>query len=267
MRNAFMIIAALVLLNSTTPADILIEMDTPLGPILIRLFNEDKPVTVSNFLNYVESGRYQDMFFHRAVSNFVVQGGGFYIEGNSPIPVTTDPPITNEYNVGRQISNTYGTMAMARVGGQTNSATSQFFFNLKDNSFLDSVDGGFTVFGEVVEGTNVLEFFKHIPPTNTVNLGGAFTDLPVQHYNLPPLINDLYFVDVHYPATSITRGTNTLPSIRIPAASGMTTVVQQAETPAGPWTIARRITNSNGYITLPITNEAATSCFRFYQVR
>lgn len=253
-----------VVLACSVSADMLVEMDTPLGSMIVRLFNRDKPVTVSNFLNYVESGRYQNMFFHRAVSNFVVQGGGYVIYGDQIYNVSTDAPIINEYHVGRQFSNTYGTMAMARVGGQTNSATSQFFFNLNDNSFLDGVDGGFTVFGEVVEGTNVLEFFKHISPDHIYpDLGGVFISLPVQHK--PPSGRDLYLPDVGLAGVSISLGSNQLPSLRMPSASGMTSCVQRADTPGGPWTTVGYVTNRDGYIHLPVTNIADSACFRFWQ--
>jgi cyclophilin family peptidyl-prolyl cis-trans isomerase len=113
---------------------------------------------------------------HRWVENFVIQGGSAKIPfspTNSPLDVAwqavpTFPAITNEFSVGRRFSNTYGTIAMARVGGQTNSATSSWFFNVRDNVDLDDVDGGFTVFGRTIRGTNILNRFTR--PSGTTNI-------------------------------------------------------------------------------------------------
>src|SRR5688572_5645985 len=105
--------------------------------------------------------------------------------------------ITNEYSVGRTFSNTYGTIAMARQPTRTNSASSQWFLNLKNNSFLDSVDGGFTVFGRVIAGTNVLNLFIPPPPVHgifRVNAGGGLSTLPTLSTN--PSFGDLIYVKV-----------------------------------------------------------------------
>ena len=176
---------------------------TPLGDIEVELYDASKPATVANFIKYVESGAYTtNMFIHRWEPNFVIQGGGFYTAdrhttnaGIAAIP--TFPPVTNEYSVGRIFSNTYGTIAMARASGQTNSATSQWFFNLKDNSGLDKVDGGFTVFGRVLRGTNVLNRFLGGEASKgiyTVDIGGALTTLPV--LSSTPGLEDLVYVDI-----------------------------------------------------------------------
>src|SRR4030095_462129 len=120
--------------------------------------------------SYVQSGLYRDSIFHRCPTNFftsltdfVVQGGGIYVAerhttNEGPAFIPTFPPSPNEYGVGRIFTNGYGTIAMAKLAGNTNSATSQFFFNLKNNLFLDAHDSNnfFTVFGRVVRGTNVL---------------------------------------------------------------------------------------------------------------
>jgi cyclophilin family peptidyl-prolyl cis-trans isomerase len=151
-------------------ADVLIRCHTPIGDMDIQLFNNDKPVTVSNFVKYVRRGFYNTEFLHRCAPGFVVQGGGYMVT-NTALPdgistlfrVPNFGYITNEFNVGRKISNTYGTLAMAKVGGYVNSASSQWFFNLADNSSnLDNQNGGFTVFGRVIGGTNVLDKFNHL---------------------------------------------------------------------------------------------------------
>jgi cyclophilin family peptidyl-prolyl cis-trans isomerase len=147
--------------------------------VFIETF-EDKPITTTNFLQYVDLGKYDDSIMHRLSRNFVLQGGGFYqefvdepalnsvslnpnakvdLDGN---PATNNPTITNEYSVGTVRSNLTGTISMARVGGQVNSATNQFFFNYRDtNAFLDTVDGGFTVFAKVVgNGMSLLNAYN-----------------------------------------------------------------------------------------------------------
>ncbi len=138
------------------------QFRTVFGDVEVELYDQDKPVTVQNFLNYIESGRYQNEIAHRLVPGFVLQGGGFTLSNNVIGQVSTLAPITNEFGVGRQFSNVYGTIAMAKLGGNTNSATSQWFFNLTNNAFLDAPDANdfFVVFGHVIAGTNVLNIFN-----------------------------------------------------------------------------------------------------------
>jgi cyclophilin family peptidyl-prolyl cis-trans isomerase len=131
----------------SSPADAantVVQFDTILGDVYVRLLDTDTPVTTQNFLTYVNEGSYDDTIFHRLVRGFVLQGGKY---GEDTMP--NHGTIVNEY--GR--SNVRGTVAMAKVGGDPNSATSEFFFNLNDNSAnLDNQNGGFTVFGYVVDG-------------------------------------------------------------------------------------------------------------------
>lgn len=149
------------------------------GTVFIELF-DDKPVTRDNFLQYVDAGLYDESIMHRLSRNFVLQGGGFYqdlinepalggvsLNPNARVDLdgnlaTNNPTIVNEYSSPPIRSNVTGTVAMARMGGQVNSATNQFFFNLRDtNSFLDNVDGGFTVFARVVgNGMTLLNAFN-----------------------------------------------------------------------------------------------------------
>lgn len=165
-----------------------VSVMTPLGEIRVELY-EDKPVTVGNFLAYLNGGRYDNSFSHRLVPGFAFQGGGFYLNGNSVTSVPTYGSIVNEYAVGQIRSNSYGTLAMARQGGVVNSATSQWFFNLNNNPGLDGVDGGFTVFGHVVAGLNVLNLYNttfnqgatggRAVYNATSALGSAFGELPL----------------------------------------------------------------------------------------
>ena len=163
----------------------------------IALDGQHKPITVANFLNYVNSGRYfmtdptthglASSFIHRSVSNFVVQGGGFIGTVNpaqppyaQPTPVPAFSPIHNEPG----ISNKLGTIAMAKVDGQPNSATSQWFINLANNggppANLDTQNGGFTVFGHVTGvGMTIVNAIAAVP---IFNLGSPFDSLPLRNY-------------------------------------------------------------------------------------
>ena len=124
-----------------------VRIATPVGNIDLELYDADKPVTVKNFLSYVQSGRYANSFSHRLVTGFVLQSGGYYLNGTSVNAVTTDAPIVNEYSAGTIYSNVKGTIAMAKLPNDPNSATSQWFLNLADNSAnLDTQNGGVTVF-------------------------------------------------------------------------------------------------------------------------
>src|SRR5437868_3196931 len=119
---------SLVLLSlSSTHAGTLAQFRTVFGDIEVELYDQDKPVTVQNFIQYVQSGRYQNMFAHRIVPGFVIQGGGYTVTNRNTtnwqfVGVSTFPKITNEFGVGRRFSNVYGTLSMAKVSGDTNSA-------------------------------------------------------------------------------------------------------------------------------------------------
>jgi cyclophilin family peptidyl-prolyl cis-trans isomerase len=145
------------------------------GTIDVELFDQEKPITVTNFLGIVNRGDYDNTFFHRSVPGFIVQGGGFQATFPSPVDVPTVDPITNEPG----ISNTRGTIAMAKTS-DPDSATTQWFFNLADNSAsLDDPQnsGGFTAFGRVLgNGMSVVDAMAALP---IVNAGGVFSDLPV----------------------------------------------------------------------------------------
>jgi|GEM_PF-1748805 len=135
-----------------------VRITTSLGEIVVELV-DDAPITTENFLQYVEDDFYDGTIFHRVVPDFVVQGGGF-LPGMTMQDGIRDP-IMNEFSADR--SNLRGTVAMAKLGGDPDSATSQFFFNLDDNSEnLDNQNGGFTVFAEVVEGLDVVDAISEV---------------------------------------------------------------------------------------------------------
>jgi peptidyl-prolyl cis-trans isomerase B (cyclophilin B) len=150
----------------------LIKLTTTKGNIVIKLFADKAPETVKNFLNYTENGNYNGTIFHRVIENFMIQGGGLLPDMSE---FASNAPVVNESN--NDLSNKKGTIAMARTS-DPHSATSQFFINLKDNDFLDkknAPDGyGYCVFGEVVEGIEIVE---EIGTVSTGNKNGH-SDVP-----------------------------------------------------------------------------------------
>ncbi|MBL1209571.1 peptidylprolyl isomerase [Geminocystis sp. GBBB08] len=153
------------------------------GEINVLLFDQKgkgSPITVNNFVKYVNDGDYINTIIHRSIPNFIIQGGGFTVNNLRVNNVPTDAPILNEFSPER--SNIRGTIAMAKLGGNPNSATSQWFFNLVDNSKnLDNQNSGFTVFGKVLPGNNILtvDAIASLPVVDATIINSAFTDLPV----------------------------------------------------------------------------------------
>ena len=150
-----------------------VSLETSLGVIVLELDAEKAPVTVANFIQYVREGHYDGTIFHRVISNFMIQGGGFTPNMQQK---PTRAPIPLESRNG--LRNTTGTIAMARTQ-VPDSATAQFFINVKDNDFLDqanSRDGhGYAVFGRVVSGMDVVEKIRTVPTSRR----GMHSDVPV----------------------------------------------------------------------------------------
>ena len=140
----------------------LVELETSMGNITIELNEEKAPKTVENFLSYVKSGQYEGTIFHRIIDGFMIQGGGMDEQMNEK---PTNKPVENEADNG--LKNDKGTIAMARTQ-DPHSATSQFFVNIKDNDFLNhsgkNAQGwGYTVFGKVTSGMDVIEKMRGVP--------------------------------------------------------------------------------------------------------
>lgn len=150
----------------------------------VLLFDQEEagaPQTVANFLNYVRDDDYVNSFIHRSIPGFIVQGGGYIFDPESGITeVPADPAVVNEFSSQR--SNTKGTIAMAKLGNDPNSATNQWFFNLGNNAEnLDNQNEGFTVFGEVLgaEDFATVEAIADLPVRNLSSVSSAFSNLPV----------------------------------------------------------------------------------------
>ena len=150
-------------------------IETNLGIIELELDEKKAPITVKNFVDYAKSGHYDNTIFHRVISGFMIQGGGFTADMNQK---STKDPISNEAMNG--LKNDRGTIAMARTM-VVDSATSQFFINLVDNSFLNfrnpTPNGfGYAVFGKVTKGMDVVDAIAKVPTGNK----GMHQDVPVQ---------------------------------------------------------------------------------------
>jgi peptidyl-prolyl cis-trans isomerase A (cyclophilin A) len=147
-------------------------LSTSQGDLKVELDSEKAPITVENFLGYVDDGFFDGTIFHRVIPGFMIQGGGFDQEMKQK---STRAPIKNEADNG--LTNQRGTLAMARTS-DVNSATAQFFINLKDNDFLNhgSRDFGYAVFGKVVDGMDVID---KIAATPTARRNGH-SDVPVK---------------------------------------------------------------------------------------
>ncbi|MBV2132697.1 peptidyl-prolyl cis-trans isomerase [Pseudomonas sp. MAP12] len=153
----------------------MIKLHTNHGVITLKLFADKAPETAANFEQYVKDGHYDNTIFHRVISNFMIQGGGFEPGMKQK---STRAPIKNEANNG--LSNKVGTVAMARTM-DPHSASAQFFINVSDNSFLDhtapTTQGwGYAVFGEVVEGMDVVEKIKAVATGNRAGHGDVPLD-------------------------------------------------------------------------------------------
>lgn len=161
-----------------------VEMDTNLGNVVFELDEAKAPITVENFKNYVDDGFYDGLIFHRVIDGFMVQGGGFDTDMKQK---KTAAPIKIESDNG--LKNVRGSIAMARTM-DPNSATSQFFINTQDNTFLDypGQDGyGYTVFGKVVEGMDVIDKMEKVKTTSK----GMHQDVPTK----PIVIESMKFVE------------------------------------------------------------------------
>lgn len=163
----------------------MVTLETNYGNIKIELDTKNTPKTVEDFLSYAKSGFYNGTIFHRVIGNFMIQGGGFTPDMTQK---DTNAPIKNESDKGK--SNKRGTVAMARTS-DPDSATSQFFINTVDNNFLDfkskTANGwGYCVFGEVVEGMDVVDKIKNVKTTSKF----GYQDVPVDDVIIEQVIID-----------------------------------------------------------------------------
>jgi cyclophilin family peptidyl-prolyl cis-trans isomerase len=258
-------------------AGTLAQFRTVFGDIEIELYDQDKPATVQNFIRYIQSGAYQDGFAHRLEPDFVIQGGGFTVTNRGTpnwqvLPIPSFGAVSNEFAVGQRYGNVYGTIAMAKVSGNTNSATSQWFINLTNNTLLDSADTNnlFVVFGRVLNGTNILNIFKSFQYWNgsqTTNLidwlePSPFDRLPL----LRPVLSstNLIYIDVTLLQVTVEPVTGAGKRISWNSATGLTNIVEFTTSLPPTWT-ALATTNGTGARMSVVDNSPSTT--RFYRVR
>ncbi|MFT5840285.1 MAG: peptidyl-prolyl cis-trans isomerase A (cyclophilin A) [Flavobacteriales bacterium] len=203
-KNNKLLIIALFMLSPFVANATVVEIRTSLGIIEVNLFDNATPETVANFLSYIDSGAYASHVVHRSVPGFVIQGGGFLYTGpiNAQANFALDPVVASAQVVNEpELSNVRGTIAMAKIGGQPDSATSQWFINLSNsNVSLDTNNGGFAVFGQVLgDGMQVVDA---IAALSRINGGGAFAEFPVRDINTDTfdeddvvLIEDIVVID------------------------------------------------------------------------
>lgn len=252
-----------------------------LGTVEVLLYGSATPLTVANFLGYVNRGDYTDAIIHRSVGNFVIQGGGFRFNGDktvsgatgakslsSPFPsIPTQAPVLNEPFA----SNIRGAISMAKLGGQPNSANSQFFFNLIDNNnplnpnSLDNQNGGFSAFGRVIGGgMSIIDQIGSLPAFDfdTPNNTNAFGELPLRSYtsanlaaNAPVTGDNVVIID------SITVGEPSIPAI--PDAPGQEARLSLSAISSDPQLVEATI--EGGYLRLqysPFLSGVATITIR-----
>ena len=174
---AIILIGVCTMNNLEANENVNVKIITNKGTIELELYADKAPITVENFVKYANDGFFNGTVFHRVINNFMIQGGGFTIEGDHK--TDTYEQIQNEAD--NKLSNEVGTIAMARTNNP-HSATSQFFINVKDNSFLDHTDKkrgwGYCVFGKVTKGMDIVDAIKVVP--THVNPKTGMPDWPVE---------------------------------------------------------------------------------------
>lgn len=188
------LIACLALIGAAPPAysqlagtNPLVRFHTDLGEMDVLLLQDVAPNTVANFLRYVNRGDYDNTFIHRSPPMFVIQGGGYRLVNGTATAIRQDAPVINEFHV----SNRRGTIAMAKLGNDPNSATNQWFFNESDSNAgppanLDTQNGGFTVFGRITTsfGLATMDAIAAVP---IYNAGSPFDQIPLRNYVSGPI--------------------------------------------------------------------------------
>ena len=167
MKLLFLALVLIIVSCESTNEHPVVIMETNMGTIEMVLDAEKAPISVENFLSYVEEGFYEGTVFHRVIARFMIQGGGFDTHMKQK---QSKAPIKNEF--GNGLTNKRGSIAMARTS-DLNSATSQFYINLLDNFHLDKMK--YAVFGEVTNGMDVVDKIAGI---ETLDMGGAFVNYP-----------------------------------------------------------------------------------------
>ena len=270
-----LIFALLVFVSVASRAGTIGTFHTSVGTWEIEFYDEDRPITVSNFIKYANSGRFLNQFIHRWEPGFVIQGGGYRVDTSDPeryrvMPVQTFRNIPFEGHVRTNYSNVYGTIAMARVGTDTNSASSQWFVNLGDNSGLDTVAGGYTVFGRLISGTNIVNLFVPPPPTFGIytNRIDIIPGSPVAVLSTTNLsFDDLVYVDLSFRrdlGLEVTRNFRGVRALAWKSIAGVTNVLEYTTNLASAWLPYTNFIGSGQTVQV---SETSNDSKRFYRVK
>jgi len=241
--NAYLTIPLPKYIKADSVPPNLVRVSTTIGSFNMELLPDKTPKTAANFLAYVNDGAYENTLVHRSVPRFIVQVGG-YTATLPPKQIPTWTPVTNEYS----ISNIRGTIAMAKLGSDPNSATSQWFVNLADNSAnLNNQNGGFTVFARVLGNgmTNVVDKIATIP---TYNGGSPFDQIPLQGLKSNNILSN-NLVAVTRVATLPYFAVSSNPDAFSTEVSGTNLIVQQLTPTNGSSLITVSVSDSNGLST------------------
>lgn len=262
------------------------------GDIEVELLDREKPITVANFIRYVEQVYpTNNVILHRCLPGFVLQGGGYAVTNRTSTnyfdyvsSVSRFPAIPNEFKVGPLRSNVLGTIAMAKRGGDPNSATAEWFFNLANNSAnLDNQNGGFTVFGQVVGGLEVLQsfnslykivddvscLFRGIADLSCYRLdsfGDLFSDLPVNYVlTRYPRYHELFYVDIRVLRLRVVPQPSGARELRWKSIQGRVNILEASDAGGQGW-IALKTVTGDGAEQVYIDSETASKS-RLYRVR
>ena len=278
MKFRAVAVAALIFVSASIQAGILarFHMNADLGTIDVELFDKERPITVSNFVAYVKAGKWHDTQIQRWDDNFVIQGGQYVLPhhpqlmtpftgGGDRSRIVPFPSIPFEGHLGTWINNSFGTIAMARTA-DTNSATADWFFNLANNTFLDTPPG-YTVFGRTVRGTNTLNKFNAPAPsaklytvTDPSLPAGSFVPI----YSLDGTNGFWVNVDITLLTAQI-RQAGALNEISWNSVEGVQNVVEFTNVLPPVWQTVQSVAGTGAQMT--ISDNPGADKFRHYRVR
>jgi cyclophilin family peptidyl-prolyl cis-trans isomerase len=255
-------------LSGTGP---LVRFHTDLGDIDVLLLQDIAPATVANFLGYVNPSIYDGSFIHRSVLNFVIQGGGYKFVSGQITDLPSHGSVVNEFHV----SNTRGTLAMAKLSGDPNSATNQWFFNESDSNAsgpngLDTQNGGFTVFGRITtsSGLATMDAIAAVPRYN-FGTGTAFDSVPLLNYTVGNNVKQANFVHLIWikvlpQIVSVTHPASNTIHVQAQGAASTIYSLQSSASPVGSsfTTLTTVTTDGSGSVSYNDTNSGTKKFYR-----
>jgi cyclophilin family peptidyl-prolyl cis-trans isomerase len=255
------------LFAQTSGSNPLVRFHTDLGDIDVALLQDIAPNNVANFLGYVNPGIYDNSIFHRSVPTFVIQGGGYTFANNTFTALAVHAAVVNEFHV----SNTRGTLAMAKLANDPNSATNNWFFNESDSnaSNLDNQDGGFTVFGRIITSTGLttMDTIAAVPVFSDPN-PPTFDSLPLRNYTSGAIQNanlvHVIWVKVVPQITALTHPSANTIHVQGVGGASKSYQLQTSSTPAASGFTSLSVVHAdtNGNITFDDTSAGTKKFYR-----